>query len=715
MQRNMVTGESRLAQKREVAMGMLYCKYEEHECQCKGKVRMTVLFRLLTFGAFAMERLSLNAPDGHAAHYETIAQKEWSNRGPAMTMLKVLLCRTRRRAPKDILIDAIWSEDEQERMKSPEGALKSATNVLRDILRQPDGDTALMTIPTREGLVYQLPDQGRLWVDADAFVSLVGEAAKAEHTEEDALPVWEAAFALLRGEFLEDDLYAEWVQAKRQEIEGDRSLCISRLARLYEARNRPQQAEALLHSFLASHPTDEDALCLLLDLLTHDERWSEAERVYRKTERALREDAVVPTPLTQRWGERLAQAHHLATSLEIAPNTWLSQKESFTQHLSYGIPLISQSPHMPLWTSPYLPTEQSAWLTQGASYLGQLFSEGWSSEEILESLQVVLQGVQGIPTAMRRKLLILGADVIISDIHTPTTRSISTEEQEQICLAWDKSIDISYKFFHKANIAQVFAIGKALLSVLQQNHTILPSRIRNRFYAGVHNLIGISLQHQGQYHAALDAHTNAHIAALGSGETLEVIRSLLCQINVYQALGQYRQAFEVIEEALRILSTATDEELLRAKGQLFVCWADHAMQVGEYRLAQQKLAESEMFLESIVPNEEFDRSSWLEMAGKYAFMTKDYQTAIQHYEKALMALSSKSIVRQTLILVPLLSTYTSVWDREGCLTTLEKTSAVVQLLKSPIINKLFTDSVQGMSRTFENDVDVQHIIAQTLH
>lgn len=46
-----------------------------------------------------------------------------------------------------------------------------------------------------------------------------------------------------------------------------------------------------------------------------------------------------------------------------------------------------------------------AWLALGASHLSVPFEAGWTLENILESLRVVMQGMQGLPAVTRRQLL----------------------------------------------------------------------------------------------------------------------------------------------------------------------------------------------------------------------------------------------------------------------------------------------------------------------
>src|SRR5258708_6414158 len=72
------------------------------------------LARILTLGEFALERL-VPAPSpgpGDPPRYAQVPRSEWRSRGPAMALLKVLLCRPNRRTSRDELIEAIWPDNE---------------------------------------------------------------------------------------------------------------------------------------------------------------------------------------------------------------------------------------------------------------------------------------------------------------------------------------------------------------------------------------------------------------------------------------------------------------------------------------------------------------------------------------------------------------------------------------------------------------------------
>ena len=649
------------------------------------------LLKIYTFGEFALERLLSSSTDQHP-QYQRIPRAEWNSRVSSMTLLKVLLCRTRRRAHKDVLIEAIWPEEEQSRMKKPEGALNSAATVLRTVLQTYNGESLLLTSQTRDGIVYKLPDQQQVWVDADDFEMQIANATKAERTGGDVFPFWEAAFAHLKGDFLEDDLYADWVQAKRQALDGEKRLCIRRLAALYSARNMRDHAEALLYGFVAANPHDEDAICLLLDLLIQQARWREAQRLYQKTVKALQEEGTHPMPALFDFAEQIQQgqrekSHVVQIMPSVPANPRPVSHDPFMSQAAFEPTILHRSTPPHFSSSP-----DAAYLMQGASHLGQLFTEGWSMNEILNSLQLVLQGVRGMPEITRRQLLQWSVASIIGNVPVLAGSHVSEEERLRLCESLTKSIKNTWELFHSAGTAQVLAVGQALLALVQQNHAHLPARIRPLYYTSVYNLIGVALHVQGQPQLALDAHMNAYIAALATGDSWYVVQSLLCQINAYHSLNQYNEATQAIEEALRIIGNQTDITYVRSKAHLLGCWADNATMIGEYATAQKHLDLAATFLEKIGPNAEFDYTSWLQLAGNHALATKNYVNAASYFEKALSA-PQTSKLREASTSVALAASCLYM-DETMSLSILEKNISIIEMVNAPSVNKQLAAYIQ---------------------
>lgn len=263
--------------------------------------------RITTLGEFTLERL-IPAPSHEGdgpPRYVCVARSEWGNRGPAMALLKVLLCSPQRRAPRSEIIKAIWPDYEA---INAAHALDSAASVLRrHILRH--GEIGEMLISLRGGgeTLLKLPDQNRLWVDADAFLSQASKAMRAEHQGRNPIPLLEDALALARGEFLEDDLYAEWAQGRRHTINGARHRALFKLVDLYLKGGQISLAEEWLFAVLEEDPTDEDALCRLMALLAQQGRRREALQLYQYTKDVLLEEHVAPADYTRDVARRIKQ------------------------------------------------------------------------------------------------------------------------------------------------------------------------------------------------------------------------------------------------------------------------------------------------------------------------------------------------------------------------------------------------------------------------
>jgi tetratricopeptide (TPR) repeat protein len=368
-------------------------------------------------------------------------------------------------------------------------------------------------------------------------------------------------------------------------------------------------------------------------------------------------------------------------------------------------------------TAESTPEEQSGIrLASCAGDLVYFLEEGWPVAEVFDALHIILKVVQAMPKSIRQfsrrtffeRLLELGVAAVIGGISLPTSTHVSFEERARLHDAFGESIAAAWKLFHTAGNAQVLAIGQAQLYLIQQAHPVLAPRERNMFYSSAYNLIGKSLHFQERYQEALDAHINAHVAAMGTGNPWQVAQSLICQADSRQALGQHAEAIDTIEEALCMLGNPTEETLLRSKAHLLGCWADNAMAIGEHTMAEEKLEAAAAFLDQISPSEEFDRTYWLQLVGKYALKTGDYIAAIRSYEQALTELPPSWIIRQTFILIPLMVAYACKRDREMSLATADKAVVAVSALNAPAMNKQLLASVRcGLLDAFPNDVAVQ--------
>ena len=353
--------------------------------------------------------------------------------------------------------------------------------------------------------------------------------------------------------------------------------------------------------------------------------------------------------------------------------------------------------------------ELGAWLVVNACHLMPLTEAGLSLESLLDVYPVILKVVQKMPKMTRRRLMQMAAAAfIVGDIPVLSEKFVSAEEKTELCGTLGESIAASWKLFHTAGNAQVLMVGQALLCLVEQNHSVLPHKDRAMFYSAIYDLIGKSYFFQERYEEAVSAHQSAYIAALQAGDPWRITQSLICQADGYQAHGQHVEAIQTLEEALRVLGTPRTEEQLRSKAHLLACWADNAMNLGEDTTVQRQLEASAAYLDGLGPDEEFDHAIWLQLSGKYALKSGDYTTALRHYEEAQAVLPEHWIVRQVLVLLPMMVAYACKRDRDASLATAKKAAATLQVLNAPSLNKQFAESVhRGLLGSFPKDEYVQ--------
>ena len=245
-------------------------------------------FRVITFGSFSLNRLHLHAQSSkEPSFYEPIAEKVWRSRTAACSLLKLLLCRTRRRAPRDLLIEALWPAAP---MSNANHNLDTAMSLLRNLLRPEGKESLLTTIHSGITTIYQLPSQQQLWADVDEFLAQVTLAEQVEEQGGNPQPYFEMAWQIGSDIFLEDDLYCEWAQARRQTINATRHRVLHRLVDCYVHTNKHYHAEKLLLKASEEEPTNEDALYRLMETLDWQKRRQEALQIYRQTTDFLREE-----------------------------------------------------------------------------------------------------------------------------------------------------------------------------------------------------------------------------------------------------------------------------------------------------------------------------------------------------------------------------------------------------------------------------------------
>lgn len=392
--------------------------------------------------------------------------------------------------------------------------------------------------------------------------------------------------------------------------------------------------------------------------------------------------------------------------------------------LNAPLPLLQKAPHPPQYTpvqaidllaaQPNIITDEhaDAWLALGTGHLAQLFNEGWSLESILNTLHVVMQTAQDMPAITRRKLLQLSGAAIVSSIGLPTNEHVSEEERVRVTEALGKSIARSWAIFHVTSPAQVFAISRSQLTFLQQVHTDVYPNILPILYSGVYRLVGATLHFQGKYEEAFKAHEKAYAAALDNADMWNMGQSRSWQAYRWSVQGNYPEALHVTDAALRLTASQNDIESIRLRARLLAFGAENAALLGDEREVEIRLDTAKQLLEYLpMPNEEFDRTAWLQQAGICALYLQQNRIAAERLQQALDELPARWTLRYLSTALPLVKAYTHMRELDRALHIVQNTIPMIQSVRAEILTREFQNFLHDdLLKSFPGDKRCQRTI-----
>jgi DNA-binding SARP family transcriptional activator/Tfp pilus assembly protein PilF len=271
--------------------------------------------RIYALGQFRVERLQGN-------EWKPVVNKTWHRRR-ARALLGCLLSSPARRLGREQAIEALWPDLD---METASNRLNGAVHELRQILEPGIARPAASRMLRLERDVLELADRTHIWIDAEAFESLLKEAnallgiqGNNEPTTHLSLNIaivdqversLEKAAALYSGDYLLEELYSEWAAPRREALKRNWTGLLLHLAKLREARGAFASAMEPLNRLLATDPTDETAVQRLMILLTQLDRRGEALNTYRMLATRLeRNYDSEPLPETRDLYEKLRQGH----------------------------------------------------------------------------------------------------------------------------------------------------------------------------------------------------------------------------------------------------------------------------------------------------------------------------------------------------------------------------------------------------------------------
>lgn len=155
---------------------------------------------------------------------------------------------------------------------------------------------------SESGPGYRLAGLPLLWLDVREISAHIKRVRRLEPFGEDSLSEWQAAYELAKqGIFLPQEVYSDWATWRRQEVEAPWWDCVQVLCKRYTEQGIAGEEQALhiLQEYRLQHPTNEEALRPLLELLGKREWFGQTEEYYRQLCKVLEEEGAEPDRRTQ--------------------------------------------------------------------------------------------------------------------------------------------------------------------------------------------------------------------------------------------------------------------------------------------------------------------------------------------------------------------------------------------------------------------------------
>ena len=234
--------------------------------------------RVYLLGQFRVERKE-------GSEWRSVTNRTWQRRR-ARALLGCLLSQTGRRMGREQVMEALWPELD---IETAANRLNGAVHELRQILEPAIERPASSKLLRLERDILILADSSEIWVDAEAFETLLNRA-NATQDQEILEQLLEDAWSLYEGDYLLEELYSEWAAARRESLRRGWMGLLLNLAQLRAKRGALTSAIEPLDRLLTADPTHETAVRRLMILLTQLDRRGEAIRAYERLATILKRD-----------------------------------------------------------------------------------------------------------------------------------------------------------------------------------------------------------------------------------------------------------------------------------------------------------------------------------------------------------------------------------------------------------------------------------------
>lgn len=240
-------------------------------------------FYIQTLGPFRVRRQG-----------QEVERRSWE-REKALHLLQFLICNRGHLVHREQIFEALWRDTQ---ISAASTGLRVALMTLRKALNV---NNEAYDFIRREGECLTIDMNEGVFVDADEFQSLIRLAGSFEQNDpERAISLYESALPLYKGDFLEDNPYAEWADEERNKLITSYLSGAEHLARLWLIKKDYERANDWANAIINKDPLWEEGYILQMQCYWKLEKRALAVRVYDRCRKKLHDALDLdPSPRAQ--------------------------------------------------------------------------------------------------------------------------------------------------------------------------------------------------------------------------------------------------------------------------------------------------------------------------------------------------------------------------------------------------------------------------------
>lgn len=232
---------------------------------------------------------------GFEASLDDLWVRRWPGR-KGKAIFAYLVFYHKRRIVRDVLMDTFWPRSSADAARN---CLNVALHGIRRTLSKlnPSCDYILF----RDECYFINPEEVEVWVDVEEFLEhwRVAQSIEREKGIHQAIPEYELAAALYKGDFMEEDRYESWPSDERDHLKEIHLLILDKLSQLYCLDGKAATAISLCETILEKDACREDVHRRLMRCYFNLGQRDKALKQFRRCEEILKEELdVEPTAET---------------------------------------------------------------------------------------------------------------------------------------------------------------------------------------------------------------------------------------------------------------------------------------------------------------------------------------------------------------------------------------------------------------------------------